>query len=596
MDDVTNQLEKMSKDDLAALAKAVVSVLGNGKTQKQSLKLRTPVRGLLIDEEIDDYIAGYQSVGLPLPSIQTAAEEMMGEIIKRLDASNSSLPKEKKIALPTRLPASALAKYLVASGNVAMLMLGDEQYTLAIRPETGRNAEAWEIIYNAVRERNTLREQIEKANPEANRPYLEDVIRKVENMAPLRVPTKKGYLIACENGVVDVRTKTLIPYEQCRDLTFVYKIPVKYNPQATNPIIYNAEDGTYWDVETWMSEVGVIPEITALLWQVIAACVRPYAKWDQCVFLYGTEGNNGKGTLLTLLRALCGEWNTMSMEVNKFDDRFALQDLPKKTLIITDENPDGAHVDGTSNFKACVTNDPYYTDVKYSAPITAKWNGVMVQCINSLFTCDSKSRSFLRRFLPVPLNACFTGLERKYIKHDYVKRPEVLEYVLKKVVDMGFFETFYNPPACEELRKQFKWYNDDLAFFMEDMENEFQWNMLPYDFLYDLYISYKYGDSKPVKAITQTKFTQRIKEWAKESKVWMVPTQEKMTPSNRMDRPEPLILEYNLKRWLNPLYRGEDWARRCCPPLKVAYRCLVRRSDYISKDANYAGNAQDTNS
>lgn len=44
-----------------------------------------------------------------------------------------------------------------------------------------------------------------------------------------------------------------------------------------------------------------------------------------------------------------------------------------------------------------------------------------------------------------------------------------------------------------------------------------------------------------------------------------------------MDKPEPLIDEYNLTDWMNPMYiASKDVDKKCCPVLKDAYRGIVR--------------------
>ena len=45
-----------------------------------------------------------------------------------------------------------------------------------------------------------------------------------------------------------------------------------------------------------------------------------------------------------------------------------------------------------------------------------------------------------------------------------------------------------------------------------------------------------------------------------------------------MDFPEPLILEYEVKEWMNPTYRGSDPDRVCTPDPKDSYRGYVRIS------------------
>ena len=70
-----------------------------------------------------------------------------------------------------------------------------------------------------------------------------------------------------------------------------------------------------------------------------------------------------------------------------------------------------------------------------------------------------KSDSFYRRQLFIPFTKCFTGAERKYIKDDFLKRKEVVEYVMYKVLNMYYYQ-FDVPEACKNALEEYKEFND----------------------------------------------------------------------------------------------------------------------------------------
>ena len=82
---------------------------------------------------------------------------------------------------------------------------------------------------------------------------------------------------------------------------------MNYNPNAKNPVIHNPDDGTDWDVESWMADLSDDPEIVNVLWKILGAVIRPNVAWGKAAWLYSESGNNGKGTLCQLMRALCGK-------------------------------------------------------------------------------------------------------------------------------------------------------------------------------------------------------------------------------------------------------------------------------------------------
>ena len=79
-------------------------------------------------------------------------------------------------------------------------------------------------------------------------------------------------LVAVNNGIYDYGNKILMDF----DPTFVFtsKSHVDFVDHAPNPVIHNGEDGTDWDVVSWMDELSDDPEIVKLLWQIIGAVIR----------------------------------------------------------------------------------------------------------------------------------------------------------------------------------------------------------------------------------------------------------------------------------------------------------------------------------
>ena len=120
------------------------------------------------------------------------------------------------------------------------------------------------------------------------------------------------------------------------------------------------------------------------------------------------------------------------------------------SAITADENDVGTYIDSAAKLKAAITGDTITINRKYLSHLKFKFKGVIIQCINELPRIRDRSDSFLRRILIVPMTKCFTGCERKYIKEDYLRRQEVLEYVLYKVLNMDY-DSLSEPQACRDL-------------------------------------------------------------------------------------------------------------------------------------------------
>ena len=132
-------------------------------------------------------------------------------------------------------------------------------------------------------------------------------------------------LVAVNNGIYDYGNKILMAFDPA--FVFTSKKHVDFVDHAQNPVIHNDEDGTDWDVVSWMGELSDDPDVVALLWQIIGATVRPYVSWNKSAWLYSPSGNNGKGTLCTLLRNLCGPGDWTSIPLKNFGKDFMLTSL-----------------------------------------------------------------------------------------------------------------------------------------------------------------------------------------------------------------------------------------------------------------------------
>ena len=410
------------------------------------------------------------------------------------------------------------------------------------------------------------------------RQEFEECMVALRDLVPHKEPCHDRDLIAVNNGIFDYELKQLMPFDP--SFIFLKKSRVNYDPNATNVVIHNDEDGTDWDVESWMDELTDDPEITHVLWQILGAIIRPNVPWGKAAWFYSETGNNGKGTLCELMRQLCGRGSYASVSLSDFSKEFMLEPLIRATSIIVDENDVGTYIDKAANLKAVITGDTIFINRKFKMPIAYQFKGFMIQCLNEMPRIKDKSDSFFRRQLFIPFTKCFTGKERKYIKHDYLHRAEVLEYVLYRVLHMDYYE-LDTPAACVDALEEYKSYVDPIREFLEEVMPKVKWDLLPFSFLYDLYVSwYKqtHNGDKNIKSLRG--FTMDVRKLIESNySAWAcTDSGAGMRPSSRMDDAEPLIATYGLTNWMNPLYMTDrDLDRKCHPlTLAVRYRGIYR--------------------
>ena len=382
---------------------------------------------------------------------------------------------------------------------------------------------------------------------------LDHVIDMLTDNAPRVMVSAHRDLIAVNNGIFDYKTKTLLPFTP--EIVFTAKSAVNYNENAVNPVIHNDADGTDWDIESWMADLNDDPEIVALLWEILSAIIRPNVAWDKTAWFLSEVGNNGKGTLLTLMRNLCGERAWTSIPVADFGKDFHLEPLIRTNAVLVDENDVGEYVDRAANLKAVITNDVILINRKNKTPIAYQFRGFMVQCVNDTPRFRDKSGSLYRRQLIIPFDKSFTGAERKYIKQDYMHRTEVLEYVLYRVLSGNFYE-LSEPAAVKAALHQYKIENDPVRAFAEEFLDRVVWDLLPWRFLYALYRAWLTKDQPSNPPLGYNKFVKHLTMILQEAVGegegygWFV-TPAAVRTKNRILGEEPLAVEYNLDQWFD---------------------------------------------
>lgn len=201
-------------------------------------------------------------------------------------------------------------------------------------------------------------------------------------------------------------------------------------------------------------------------------------------------------------------------------------------------------------------------------------------CLNDVPRVKDKSQSFLRRWLCIDFTKNFLQYERKYIKDDYINRPEVLEYVLAKVINLPNYYKLDEPQECKELLADFALQNDPVRQFLDENLHRFVWDLLPFSFLHDAYVSYSRRANPSGSPLGKHAFIVALLDILPEYPDWECPDapprngqpgkpgkKVQRVTGMRMNKVEPLISEYNLERWFNApratSYRGIQ--RRGCP-------------------------------
>ena len=546
--------------------------------------MATTINNILRDATTD-YLATQVRSNPPLP--RDIEEELLKNIKHDIQSENAIRvnAKEPKLSVPSTLAPVQIAEIIAYFHPVYCIMTGGEgadrsNDLLGLYQSQGPNQGIYVI------DDETIRSLIRQYNYTINSKEIDECISVLREIVPRKMLCTDQNLIAVNNGIFDYDTKQLMPFDP--KYIFMSKSRVNYVQHPLNPVIHNDDDGTDWNVESWMNELSDDPEVVNLLWEILGAIIRPNVPWDKSAWFYSESGNNGKGTLCELMRNLCGKGSFASIPLADMGKDFALEPLTRSSAIIVDENDVGTFIDKAANVKAIITGDAIGINRKFKTAIAFVYHGFMVQCLNEMPRVKDKSDSFFRRQLFIPFTKCFTGKERKYIKHEYLHREDVLQYVLWRVLNMNYY-TLSEPAACKQALAEYKEYNDPVRQFAQDILEEARWTLLPTTLLYQAFQKWteKNNPAGKDKIMGRNTFFNEFQKVLKDYPEWAWADNKggcdkKIKGEGCMEVYEPLLEKYELKEWMNPKYVSKFTAtvEDRCTPAPGQYTTLYYRGAY----------------
>lgn len=504
--------------------------------------------------------------------LQKLGVDVLASKIQSVELETAGLNPRLAKRLPTKMPFDEVALILMTLFTFKNIRVSERStdYLLGVYVDQGPK----EGIY--ITSRKDLYRLIDPLVPYYRNKEIDDILDKIERICPTVIQTSDPNLFITNNGIYDQHQKKLLNFSP--DYIYLTKIPVNYIENPENPILV-APDGYKWDVETWINDLAFDADTAHLIWQVIADTLQPGRSRGRSIWFYSESGNNGKGTLGQLIKNLLGVGNYASLAVTDFKHEFLKETLVGVAANISDENDVDVYIDSIRDFKASITGDDVNVNRKHEKPIRLQFRGTNIQMLNGLPKTRDKSDSFYRRLIMVPFLKSFTNNgERKYIKDVYINDKKVLEYVLWKALHIEF-EEFTIPQRSSELLKDYKEMNNPVMQFWNELRSDFKWDLLPTQFLYDLFVAWSKRNNPTGKPMSKRSFTDSLIILLQTDTMWesKLGQNEKVKTGQKMDQIEHLILEYDLDKWQNKTYHGTNLNKLLDFNKAQTYRGVIRR-------------------
>jgi len=381
--------------------------------------------------------------------------------------------------------------------------------------------------------------------------------KEVERLVRLHAPKVEENadedVLFMSNGIYNYRTDERMAFtpELVRTAKIARSLPTTRPPV---PRVLDENGNELWELERWMTETFPNEGTRHALWQILGMSVRPLVDWQKMPCLYNESGSNGKGTFLDMIEAINGSANTAHVSLESYDSQFGASSLIGKRLNLVHEVSVNQFMKKVDKLKAIITNDPIEIDRKHKDPISYKPQLVNIVALNGALQFGDKTASMERRVMILPMDMEFKdGQKNEAIKKDYVKRREVSEYILYKVlVEMPKYWKLTIPESAKAAMDAHRLETNKVAAFVHAFQHEFERPFLPLTMLRDLYMAWlkRYNPaSKPVSAPAFNKEIQALFD----DKLWFIPTNDKGDPrkfgvSSWLRSDEPVLDEFGSDR------------------------------------------------
>lgn len=190
-----------------------------------------------------------------------------------------------------------------------------------------------------------------------------------------------------KNGMLDWKAEPepkLIPHDPIYYSTV--QMGCDWDPHATCPTF-----------DAWLTDI-LHPDYIALCWEMIGYLMCCGNKMQVAFMLYG-RGQNGKGTLLSVIEALLSSDSIAAKSLNALNsDKFAAIDLFAKTANIAGDI-DATFQESTANFKKLTGTDTYAAERKYGDSFNFVSWAVPMFSANDIPGSADTSEGYLRRWV-----------------------------------------------------------------------------------------------------------------------------------------------------------------------------------------------------
>lgn len=258
--------------------------------------------------------------------------------------------------------------------------------------------------------------------------------------------------LPCANGILHIPTKTLFPHTP--DIFATSRLDYDYDPTALCP--------------NFMHALEVIPDAAEFLQEFAGYSLTPDVKHEIAVWMQGPPGS-GKSTVLAGLQAMLGARAGLLGLADIERSRFALANLPGKTLVVSTEQPDN-YIAASHTLNAIISGEPITVEQKFKEAVTITPRAKIIWAMNNLPRVNDANNGLMRRvkIIKFPIleeTNRDTDLKEKIMQEG----AGILNWALIGLDRLLLRGGFAIPKSIQDATKEFQEKNDIPMMFLQDV-------------------------------------------------------------------------------------------------------------------------------
>jgi putative DNA primase/helicase len=268
-------------------------------------------------------------------------------------------------------------------------------------------------------------------------------------------------LISFQNGLLEVTTRTLYP---ATPFFFTRTaLPINFDSNATAP--------TQW--LAFLDDVlKARPELIGLVQEMLGYLITTDTSKQKVFMLWGRP-RSGKGTILRITTALCGQRNVRFPTIKTLAGRFGLQGLIEASVAqVTDMDTENTTELSTavSRINGVSGEDGQQIERKG----IGDWEGVLdtrfVLASNTLPKLGSHTEAMLTRLLVVPFEVSVVGREDRDLTKRLIDEelPGIMNWALDGLDRLRQRGDFAEPEESRDAKRRVKFLSNPLHGFVEE--------------------------------------------------------------------------------------------------------------------------------